>query len=134
MEKRYLHKNGSLVYVIASVSLVRDANGIPVYFLKQIENITQRREIDRMKGEFISTVSHELRTPLTSIRGSLGLITAGVLGKLPEKAGEMVKIAYQNCERLVRIINDILDVEKIKSGGMELHIANVPVDAFCSKL
>jgi PAS domain S-box-containing protein len=130
MEKRYLHKNGSLVYVIASVSLVRDANGIPVYFLKQIENITQRREIDRMKGEFISTVSHELRTPLTSIRGSLGLITAGVLGKLPEKAGEMVKIAYQNCERLVRIINDILDVEKIKSGGMELHIANVPVDAF----
>jgi len=52
MEKRYLHKNGSLVYVIASVSLVRDANGIPVYFLKQIENITQRREIDRMKGEF----------------------------------------------------------------------------------
>jgi signal transduction histidine kinase len=60
----------------------------------------------------------------------LGLIEAGVLGELPEKAGALVKIAYQNCERLVRIINDILDVEKIKSGGMELHIANVPVAAF----
>jgi PAS domain S-box-containing protein len=130
MEKRYWHKNGGLVYVMTSASLVRDASGSPVYFVKQIENITQRREIDRMKGEFISTVSHELRTPLTSIRGSLGLIEAGVLGELPEKAGAMVKIAYQNCERLVRIINDILDVEKIKSGGVELHIANVPVDAF----
>jgi PAS domain S-box-containing protein len=130
MEKRYFHKNGSLVFVMLSVSLVRDASGNPVYFVKQIENITQRREIDRMKGEFISTVSHELRTPLTSIRGSLGLIEAGVLGELPEKAGALVKIAYQNCERLVRIINDILDVEKIKSGGMELHIANVPVAAF----
>jgi PAS domain S-box-containing protein len=129
-EKRYLQKNGSIVYVMASASLVRDASGSPVYFVKQIENITQRREVDRMKGEFISTVSHELRTPLTSIRGSLGLIEAGVLGELPEKAGAMVKIAYQNCERLVRIINDILDVEKIKSGGMELHIATVPVDAF----
>lgn len=130
LEKRYVHKNGSLIFVMLSVSLVRDAMGSPVYFVKQIENITQRREIDRMKGEFISTVSHELRTPLTSIRGSLGLIDAGVLGKLPEKAEAMVKIAHQNCERLVRIINDILDVEKIKSGGLEMRIENVPVTAF----
>jgi PAS domain S-box-containing protein len=130
MEKRYLHKNGALVYVMLSVSLVRDAHGAPVYFVKQIENITERKAIDLMKSEFIGTVSHELRTPLTAIRGSLGLVDAGVFGKLPEKADAMVKIAYQNCERLVRIINDILDTEKIESGGMELHTVAIPVNAF----
>jgi PAS domain S-box-containing protein len=130
MEKRYLHKNGSLVFAMLSVSLVRDANSNPVYFVKQIENITQRREIDRIKLEFIGTVSHELRTPLTAIRGSLGLVQAGALGKLPEKAEAMVKIAHQNCEHLVHIINDILDAEKIESGRMEMHIADVPVRTF----
>src|SRR5262249_28699619 len=116
MEKRYLHRNGSVVYASLSVSLVRDRDGAPLYFVSQIENIAHRREMDRLKREFISTVSHELRTPLTSIRGSLGLVDAGVLGALPEKAQAMVKIAHQNAERLVRIINDILDVEKIESG------------------
>ena len=93
----------------------------------QVETDQVRRLQLRLRDEFISTVSHELRTPLTSIRGGLGLIEAGVLGKLPEKAEAMVKIALQNSERLVRIINDILDVEKIKSGGLEMHIEGVPV-------
>jgi signal transduction histidine kinase len=66
---------------------------------------------------------------LTSIRGSLGLIDAGVLGKLPEQAQSMVKIAHQNCERLVRIINDILDIEKIDSGKLELRLQALPVAA-----
>jgi len=83
----------------------------------------------QLRDEFISIVSHELRTPLTSIRGGLGLIEAGVLGELPEKAETMVKIALQNSERLVRIINDILDVEKIKSGGLEMQIKSLPVQA-----
>jgi len=84
----------------------------------------------QLRDEFISTVSHELRTPLTSIRGALGLIDAGVLGKLEEKAEAMVKIALQNSERLVRIINDILDVEKIQSGGLEIRIESVPLATF----
>lgn len=78
-------------------------------------------EIDRMKNEFISTVSHELRTPLTSIRGSLGLITGGVAGEVPIKARELVEIAYKNSERLVNLINDILDIEKIESGRMDFR-------------
>src|SRR5262249_48115313 len=94
------------------------------------ENIAHRREMDRLKREFISTVSHELRTPLTSIRGSLGLVDAGALGSLPEKARAMVRIAHQNSERLVRIINDILDVAKIESGKLELHFQQIPVGAF----
>jgi signal transduction histidine kinase len=95
----------------------------------QVETEQVRRLQLQLRDEFISTVSHELRTPLTSIRGGLGLIEAGVLGKLPEKAEAMVKIALQNSERLVRIINDILDVEKIKSGGLEIHIESVGVRA-----
>lgn len=130
LEKRYLHRDGSFVSVMLIVSLVRDASGAPVYFVKQIEDITRRKEVDRLKNDFIATVSHELRTPLTSIRGSLGLIEGGALGKLPEKAAAMLKIAYQNCERLVRIINDILDAEKIQSSGVELHLGSVPVRSF----
>jgi len=125
IEKRYLHKNGALIFVNLSVFLARDIAGRPQYFISQVENITHRHEMDRMKREFISTVSHELRTPLTSIRGSLGLLAAGVLGSLSEKAGQMVNIAHQNSERLVRIINDILDIEKIEAGKLELHCERV---------
>jgi CheY-like chemotaxis protein/two-component sensor histidine kinase len=71
-----------------------------------------------MKSEFVSTVSHELRTPLTSIRGSLGLIAGGVAGPLPDAAQSLIDIAKNNCERLIRLINDILDSEKIESGKM----------------
>ena len=127
MQKRYIHRDGQVVFTNLSVSLVRDSDGTPMYFVSQIENITHRLEVDRMKREFISTVSHELRTPLTSIRGSLGLVEAGVLGQLPQKAEAMVKIAHENSVRLVRIINDILDIEKIESGKLELRVDNVPI-------
>ena len=84
-----------------------------------VRDITERKEIDRMKNEFISTVSHELRTPLTSIMGSLGLVRGGALGEFPEKARGLLDIAYNNSDRLVRLINDILDIEKIESGKLD---------------
>jgi len=89
-------------------------------------DITELKRIDRMKTEFVSTVSHELRTPLTSIRGSLGLIAGGVAGELPEAVKNLVGIAKNNCERLIRLINDILDSEKIESGKMNLNLQ--PID------
>jgi PAS domain S-box-containing protein len=85
-------------------------------------DVTELKRIDRMKSEFVSTVSHELRTPLTSIRGSLGLISGGVAGVLPEAAQTLVAIASNNCERLIRLVNDILDIEKIESGRMRLDL------------
>jgi len=84
-------------------------------------DITERREIERAKDEFTSIVSHELRTPLTSIRGSLGLLESGVLGPLPEKGQRMIEIAVENTDRLVRLINDILDIERIDSGEVDMH-------------
>ncbi len=71
------------------------------------------------KSEFVSTVSHELRTPLTSIRGSLALIDGGVVGPIPDKAKNLVEIAIRNTERLIAIVNDVLDVQKIEAGAME---------------
>lgn len=120
IEKRYFHKDGRAIWVLLSVSLVRDADGSPRYFIAQIQDITQRKAMDRMKNEFVSTVSHELRTPLTSIRGSLGLLSSGAIAAIPPKAAALVQIAHKNSERLVRIINDILDIEKIESGKLEI--------------
>jgi len=133
IEKRYVRRDGALVFANVSASLVRDTNGAPLYIISQIEDISERKEGERIKREFIATVSHELRTPLTSIRGALGLIDAGALGDLPEKAQGMVKIAYQNSERLGRIINDILDIEKIDAGKLEVQLESVPLTAFLAQ-
>ncbi|WNG15849.1 ATP-binding protein [Cystobacter fuscus] len=82
----------------------------------------KQRQVELMKSEFVSTVSHELRTPLTSIRGSLGLLEGGILGELPPQAQDMVRIARTNTERLIRLINDILDLEKMESGKLDFQL------------
>ena len=97
------------------------------YIAMSARDVSERREVDRMKSEFVSTVSHELRTPLTSIRGSMSLLAAGVLGELPPDATDVVNVAARNTERLVTLINDILDLDRLAQGKMELHVEAVPV-------
>lgn len=92
-----------------------------------VHDITQHKNLEKMKDEFISIVSHELRTPLTSIKGALDLITCNVLGEIPEKANGMLKIANNNCTRLSELINDILDLEKIKAGKMDFCLKEYDV-------
>jgi len=92
-------------------------------------DVTERRAIERLKREFVSTVSHELRTPLTSIRGSLGLLGSGLVGPIPETAQKMMEIAVTNTDRLIRLINDILDLERIESGKVELVRGSVNANA-----
>lgn len=84
-------------------------------------DVTKETEVDRMKTDFIATVSHELRTPMTSIKGSLGLVLGGVAGPVPDDARELLSIAMHNTDRLVRLINDILDVSRIEAGKMEIR-------------
>lgn len=100
------------------------------YLVGILTDLSERYKADRLKNEFVSTVSHELRTPLTSIKGSLGLLKAEVVGGLPEQAKPMIKIAYDNCERLVRLVNDILNVEKIESGNMFFSFEKVELCSF----
>jgi signal transduction histidine kinase len=93
--------------------------------MSQIElrlHLAERESIERAKSEFVSIVSHELRTPLTSIRGSLGLIEGGVAGEIPPKVAQMVGIARGNADRLIRLVNDMLDLAKIEAGGVELRM------------
>ena len=89
-------------------------------------DVSHRNEVERLKNEFVSVVSHELRTPLTSIRGSLGLLAGGAVGELSEPAQRMAVIATENTERLIRLINDILDLERIESGTVVLDLAPCP--------
>jgi len=96
------------------------AGGVIVGLVNCFRDITERRQIENLKNEFISTVSHELRTPLTAIRGALGLLEAGVIGELPAQAKEFVTISRTNCDRLIRLVNDILDLEKLEAGRVEL--------------
>ncbi len=95
--------------------------GVAVGVVVAFTDTTERSALDRMKDEFISTVSHELRTPLTSLRAALGLITGGSLDTRPQKLQQMLDIAAGNTDRLVRLVNDILELERIGSGKAELH-------------
>ncbi|AMD00405.1 ATP-binding protein [Halomonas chromatireducens] len=102
---------------------VHEVRVVPAHgeYLAIARDITERLQIEKMKGEFIATVSHELRTPLTAIRGALDMLDNGLAGELPESARPLVSIANKNSRRLVRLINDILDIEKLAAGQLKLH-------------
>jgi len=122
----FWRKNGTPIPVEYSASpLIEDGqiSGMVVAF----QDVSERRRLERMKDEFISTVSHELRTPLTSLRASLGLIASGSLDKRPEKQHQMVEMAIGNCDRLVRLVNDILDFDSVEKGKLPLQ--REPVEA-----
>ena len=96
--------------------------GGDVMMLCAIVDISERKRLERLQDEFVTTVSHELRTPMTSIAGSLGLLTGGAAGSLPPSAAHLIGIAQGNCQRLVRLVNDILDVKKLEFGQIDFHI------------
>ena len=131
-EKRewtFIRKDGSRFPVNVVITPLRDDENVVTGFLGVIEDITARREVDRLKSEFTAVVSHELRTPLTSIRGSLGLILGAFAGNLPVKVRDLLDIAQNNCERLVLLVNDILDIEKFSAGQMRFEAETVPLAA-----
>lgn len=118
-------KDGSIFPMELAVSEVQVQG--QTMFTGIVRDITERQKVDRMKSEFVSTVSHELRTPLTSIRGSLGLIVGGAMGEVSDQVRSLLDIAQGNAERLVRLINDILDMEKIESGRMSFKLSLQPL-------
>ena len=109
------------------LSLFSFEAGGRLFYAGAIRDVSERREVERLKQEFVATVSHELRTPLTSIRGALGLLAGGDLGRLSPEARELVTIAERNSVRLVALINDILDLERLESGKIHMRFEAVPL-------
>jgi len=120
-EKELIRKDGSRCPVVLNGVMTQGLNGHKLIW-SIVEDITERKRVDKMKSEFISTVSHELRTPLTSISGALGVLASHFNDGLPESMQNMLRIARSNCQRLSQLINDLLDIEKITSGNMNLKL------------
>lgn len=114
-------KSGEERCIAWNNSILQDVRGNIIGTLSIGEDISHRQAVERMKNEFISIVSHELRTPLTSIRGALGLLTTGIYDNNPQKAHRMLEIAVTDSDRLVRLINDILNLERLDSGKVTLE-------------
>jgi len=122
----FWRKDGTSIPVEYSASpMIEDGqvSGMVVAF----QDVSERRRLEKMKDEFISTVSHELRTPLTSLRASLGLISSGSLDKRPDKLRQMVDMAIGNCDRLVQLVNGILDFNRMEKGQLPFNCQ--PVEA-----
>jgi signal transduction histidine kinase len=116
--------NGSLFWC-RFVGKALDPSNAHAGSIWMFEDIDARVGSERMKREFVSTVSHELRTPLTAIKGSLGLLKGGVGGRLDSKGDDLLGIAVSNCDRLVRLVNEILDLEKLRSGRLDFEIERI---------
>lgn len=115
-----LRADGSIFSMEMALSVIRRQGRL--IYICTVRDISDRKRIERLKNEFVSTVSHELRTPLTSITGALGLLHGGVMGDMPEKVSSLIGIAYKNCQRLTLLINDLLDIEKIAAGKMQFDL------------
>jgi len=127
LELSGLHRDGSLLELDCQLSgLQIDGRHASVVVLR---DITQRKRIERMKSEFVSTVSHELRTPLTAIKGALELISLGVAGEMSEQMRPVMDVAVRNSLRLSALINDLLDLDKLVSGKLELELRDQPLMA-----
>ncbi|MCW2309103.1 ATP-binding protein [Rhodobium gokarnense] len=125
------HADGKTIPIHLAVSEVRrDGRRL---FVGIVTDLSERYRSERLKDEFVSTVSHELRTPLTSIKGSLGLLKADVLGDLSPQAKSMISIAHTNCDRLVRLINDMLDIEKIQAGKITYDFKRIDLVPFLER-
>lgn len=117
-EWTFIRKDGSQFPANLTVTPMRDELGDVAGFLGIAEDMTERKEVERLKAEFVAMVSHELRTPLTSIRGALGLLAGPMADQIPAQLNTLIEIAHKNSERLLLLVNDILDIESISSGQM----------------
>ena len=115
-------KNGEVYPQWLNINAIKDSDGAVANYVGVTFDISELKASERVKDEFIATVSHELRTPLTSIHGSLSLMSGGMAGELNEKSGELVRIALDNSQRLVRLIDDILGIAKIESERMKFRL------------
>lgn len=125
VERNLVRRDGAEITAEMTVGLVGTGEG--VFFSVFLHDVSERKQVERMKNEFISTVSHELRTPLTAISASLSLLKDGMAGELPADAQGLVGVACASSERLVRLIGDVLDIQKMEAGQMDYRFEAQPV-------
>ncbi len=114
-------RDGTFIYIRENSKVVKNEKGLTLYYEGTIEDISERKKLEQIKNDFISIVSHELRVPLTAIHGSLGWISEHS-EELPERIQKMIQIANRSSDRMVRLINDMLDIDKIESGKMAFYV------------
>ncbi|GGY81941.1 ATPase [Cellvibrio zantedeschiae] len=119
-EYRVVWPDHSVHYLASRAKIIYEGDDA-VSMIGTCWDISERKRLDKVKTEFVSTVSHELRTPLTAITGALGLAVGGALCDLPDKAKQVLDIAYKNAQRLKLLINDLLDMDKLLAGKLEFH-------------
>jgi PAS domain S-box-containing protein len=125
VERTLVRRDGVEITAEMTVGLVGTGEG--VFFSVFLHDVSERKEVERMKNEFVATVSHELRTPLTAISASLSLLADGMAGELPPDAQGLVGVANASSERLVRLIGDVLDIQKMEAGQMDYRREDRPV-------
>jgi signal transduction histidine kinase len=121
-------EGGKPVQLREDSSPLRDSSGELTGRLFAYHDLSWEKTIDQMKSEFISVASHELRTPMTSIKGSVDLILSGGVGSVSEEALELLEVAHSACDRMIRLINDLLDLSKIEAGQMQLKLTQVDLN------
>lgn len=117
-DRTVVHRDGHAITVDVTLGVIHLPDG--AHIVVSARDVSERKRIERMKDALMSTVSHELRTPLTSVVGALGLLRAGSAGAIPEPAARLIEIAENNSRRLIRLINDMLDIDRIQSGTLQL--------------
>ena len=120
-------KDGTEFPVEVGLNPIQTQDGLVV--LSVVVDVTERKRVERLKSEFVATVSHELRTPLTSIAGSLKLLESGAIGQLPGPVERLVGIALDNSLRLSRLVDDILDIQKLEAGKVSFNLERTDVKA-----
>jgi PAS domain S-box-containing protein len=125
LERKVIDRQGREFTIEMTAALA--GQGEDAFFSVFLHDISERKRVEQMKNEFISTVSHELRTPLTSIQASLAMLADGMAGELPPDALRLTTIASQSSERLVRMVNDLLDIQKIEAGQMHFEALAQPL-------
>lgn len=122
-----IRKDGSTFDVSITVSVMRDPAGVIDGFVTIFQDLTELNRLEELKSDFVSVVSHELRTPVTAIRGALSLHRAAVGATLPPSQQKLLAIANDNCDKLIRIVSDILDIDALSRQQVALHLSRLPL-------
>ncbi len=130
MIQRFRHKNGHTVFILVRAFAVKDELDRAVRVVGAHTDVTELKRLEQAKSEFTSIVSHELRTPLTAIHGAIGLLNGHYADQLPEQARSLVSVANNNSDRLILLVNDILDMEKLQSGKMDFDLREIALGEF----